>query len=642
MTASECSIVSPIVTLMLNATISTEVAYDNLVAKTIKIFRTCTVFDVNDALLFAGEYGEFLRRPELEDLPIALIAESGFSAFDLFTLSRHSFAAFKQFSFLHLFWKLNQFLVVASTQPSLRLLLQRIKDSTWSNSNGHHILIDRRTEARGCVNAYRFLWTAWEYDLVSTIFLCTDPLDGLAIYTYNPYSSKVPDGWENAGLFSGRRGHPWMLFKKKYRDGPKMCEGLWFDKTADLNGYEVRVNAIEFKPHLIVDPDKPGLDRFTGDNSEIVKIVFDKLNATLNVDLHNGTAYELGGVGSHGNMVGMLADVANGVVDMGMNVRSLHATWKIWHTYPHGEDGLCVITQRSGEIAEYIKILSFMSPPVIAANFVVFLIALLALAKYQGVQSAGLNIIRLVTYVSIRRMPQCFAYRIFFSNLFLLILIINALLQSHWASLVTVPVSRPNIRTAEDLKASNYRIYGSKYFTEYLYDPVLRSRFHGVDYDQECKQHVLRSRKSACLDDCHHVYLRSMEENLHPSRRIQQNVQVYATRENWPLFNRVSDLIRGTVEAGLVKMWRKTNTRKLFLKWKRKRLNDKRQFRTLKLKHITFSFSILAIGYSIAAAVFVAEIVIGRYRSCRQCWNSIRIRLGRRALTKHSQRRQKC
>ncbi|XP_076281873.1 uncharacterized protein LOC143209712 [Lasioglossum baleicum] len=612
------SIVSTTVTLMINATTDCKITYDHLMEKTMTIIQTCTFFSKHDALLLAGEYDEFLKKPTLKNLPVALIAESEFSAFDLFTLSRYSFAVFKQFHFLHLLWKLNQFLVVASTQPLLRLLLQRIKDSTWSNASGYYVLIDKKTEIYGCANAYRFLWAAWEYDLVSTIFLCIDPTDGLMIYTYNPYSSKAPVGWIKDGQFRGRAGHPWVLFRRKYRDGPRMCEGLWFDKTTDLNGYEVRLNAIEFKPHLSIDPDKQGLDRFTGDNSEIVKIVFDKLNVTLNVDVHNGTAYELGGVGSHGNIVGMLADVANGEVDMGMNVRSLHAMWKIGQTYPHGQDGLCVITQRSGQISEYIKILSFMSPEVIAGNVIVFLIALLVLAKHEGVQSASLNLIRMLTCVSMRRMPQRSAFRIFFSNVFLLFLIINALLQSHWASLLTVPVSRRNIRTAEDLKASNYKIYGSRFLSEYIYDPDIRSRFLGVDYYHECKEKVLRSRHSACLDDCLHLYVGLNEEVLHRSKRVQQSVQVYATRENWPLFNRVSDLIRGAVEAGLVKMWRKRNLRKIVLKWKRKRLNDKRQFRTLKVKHITFSFCILAIGHSCAAAVFVGEIIVARYRSWKE------------------------
>lgn len=56
-----------------------------------------------------------------------------------------------------------------------------------------------------------------------------------------------------------------------------------FDKTRDLNGYEIRLNAISFEPHLQIDQNKSGLQKFTGDNSEIVKLVLVKLNASLNV-----------------------------------------------------------------------------------------------------------------------------------------------------------------------------------------------------------------------------------------------------------------------------------------------------------------------------------------------------------------------
>ncbi|KZC04357.1 hypothetical protein WN55_02719, partial [Dufourea novaeangliae] len=513
---------------------------------------------------------------------------------ELFTLSRYSFTLFKRFSFVHLLWKLNHFVVIASSQPLLRLLLQGIKDSTWSNFNGVHVLIDRKTEERGCVNAYRYLRTAWEYDLLSTIFLCIDPVDGLVIYTYNPYSRNAPTVWGDVGNFKGRSGHPWVLLKRKHRDG-KMCNGLWFDKTTDLNGYEVRLNAIEFNPHVCIDPNKRGLDKFTGDNSEIVKIVFRKLNTTVNVDVRHGTPDDLGGIDSDGIMVGMLAEIGSGNVDMGMNVRSLHAMWKIEHTYPHDQDGFCVITQRSGEVSKLMKILSFMSPGVILGNVVVLLIALFVLTKYGGCLPAGLNIIRLVTCVSILRIPQHSPTRIVLSNVFLMVLIINASFQGHWASLLTIPVSRPNIRTVEDLKNSNYTIYGSRFITDYIYDPVLRSRFHEVAYYHECKQQVLATPYTACLDDCLHLYLGSREKTLHRSRRIQQTIQVYATRENWPMFNRVTDVIRTVVEAGLVNMWRKLNLRKVYMAWKRQRLNDKRKFRILRIRHITFSFCILGI-----------------------------------------------
>lgn len=133
-----------------------------------------------------------------------------------------------------------------------------------------------------------------------------------------------------------------------------------------------------------------------------------------------------------------------------IGLESLHR-----HTYPHGEDGLCVITQRSGEMSELVKLLLFMSLEVILGKMAVISIALLVLTKYQGFLPASLDIIRLITSVSMRRLPRHSAGRVFFSQVFLLFLIINALIQSHWASLLTVPVSRPNINTSEDLKVRN-------------------------------------------------------------------------------------------------------------------------------------------------------------------------------------------
>ncbi|XP_043253359.1 uncharacterized protein LOC122397925 [Colletes gigas] len=592
--------------LIVNATTSSEVTYKDVIDKTMTIVRSCAMFDPKDTLLLAGEYDEFLQRSILGDLPVALMAESRSTAFELFALARYSFRLFKEISFAHLLWKIKRFVVIASSQPLLRLLLQRIRDSTWSNHNGYHVLIDRKTEDRGCLNAHSFLATAWEYDLLSTVFLCIDPDEGLAIYAYNPYSDDAPGIWKQAGRFKGPRGHPWVLLKTKYHDDPRMCEGLTFDRTSNLNGYVVRLNAIPFEPHLDVHPDKPGLDMFAGDNSEIVKILFGKLNATVDVLVYNGTESDLGGVGPDGNMMGLLADVGTGKVDMGMNARSFHAMWKVAHTFPHGQDGLCVLTQNLGEISEVGKIVSFMSPSVILGKATVSLITLMVLAKHEGFLRAFLNVARLLTYVAMHRLPQQTAYRIFFSTVFLVFIIICPLLQSHWAALLTVPVPRPNIMTLEDLKESNYQIYGPIYHMEQIHDSVLRSRFHGVSNDQ-CKERVLGSRNVACLGDCLHLYV-GKSRNLHHSKRIQQNVQAYVTRENWALFNRVTEVISSIVEAGLVDMWRKLNTRKMYIAWQRKRQNHKKSFRILKMRHIAFGFHLLGYGYACATAAFLFEL----------------------------------
>ncbi|XP_017883988.1 uncharacterized protein LOC108627317 [Ceratina calcarata] len=608
-------------TLVINGTIGNRISYDNLIEETVSIVRSCTKFDSDDTLLLAGEYEDFFKQPSFDEVPVALISESKSALFELYTLSKYSFFVFEQFTFLHYLWRLNQFILIASSQPMLRLLLQNVNDSTWANSNGLHVLIDGQTEKRGCVNAFRFLWTAWEYDRINTIFPCIDPVEGLVLYTYNPYSNAAPAGWQEAGRFKGRGGHPWVLLKRKYNNSDR-CEDLLFDRTKDVNGYVIRMNAISFIPYLRINPSKTGADKFTGDNSEIAKIVVERLNASLQVLEHNGTIYDLGGIDSDGNVMGMMAEVATGVVDMGMNVRSLHAMWKVEHTYPHELDGLCVITRRAGQISELYKIVSFISPGALVVIIILMLIALSVLTLYTGFLSSCMNIIRLITSVSMIGLPVTNFGRILISNLFFLVFILNALFQSHWSSLLTIPVSLPNIRTAEDLKKSNCEIYGSVYNIHVLQDPEFRSRFHAETYDG-CKQRVLKSRYAACLDNCIHLYTRIQNEPLRRSGWIQQNVQVYVTRENWPLLHRAMEVIRKSVEAGLVTMWKKLNTRWMHAAWQRKKIARDKSFRILEIRHVLFSFYLLAVGHFFAATAFIAEIIFARqqrlgHRATRQ------------------------
>ncbi|KAK1131108.1 hypothetical protein K0M31_017404 [Melipona bicolor] len=622
-----------------NATMGNGVSYNELIDETMTIVRSCTrPHAAGDALLLAGEYEEFFQRSLVNDLPVALISQPKSTAFEGFTLGEYSYTR-----------KLGQFVVVASSVPLLQLLLQRTKNSGWGNLEGLHILIDRKTVERGCVNAREFLWTAWQYDRLSAIFLCVDPAEGIVLYTYNPYSSTAPAVWRNVGQFRGRGGHPWTLLRMKYQGGSRTCEGLTFDKAKDLNGYEVRTNAIALEPHLRIDPTKTGLQRFSGDNGEILKIVFEKLNASVRVRVYNGTVYDLGGIDSHGRMVGMMADLATGEVDMGMNARSLHNTWKIEHTYPHGDGGLCVITRRAGELSELVKILSFLSPSVHVVIGVLLTIALLVLTRHQGFLRSCVNIVHLMTFGSIYRLPGTSSSRIFFSSMFVLYVIFNALIQGHLASLLTIPVSLPNIRIADDLKTmilppfdeecrmtffrpplfavqrptiakeitkhsqrSDYQIYGSTFHERELQDPDLRSRFHADSY-HGCKQRALESERAACLDDCLHQYARIQNDGvLRRSRKIQRNLLVYVTRENWPLLASVTRIVHRTVEAGIAKLWKKASTGKMYRARKRRWTNRKRKFRNLEIRHVLFSFYMLAIGLFVATVTFAVEMIVGR------------------------------
>jgi len=83
------------------------------------------------------------------------------------------------------------------------------------------------------------------------------------------------------------------------------------------------------EPFIRVNLSAPYLKKFSGDNSEIIKVLLVKLKAFINVDLYNGTIYGLGGIGSNGTMEGLMAPISNGRIDIGMNTRTLFVLWKV-------------------------------------------------------------------------------------------------------------------------------------------------------------------------------------------------------------------------------------------------------------------------------------------------------------------------
>jgi len=108
----------------------------------------------------------------------------------------------------------------------------------------------------------------------------------------------------------------------------KMCKNLDFDKVTTLESYEIRLNAVEMEPFIRVNLSAPFLKKFSGDNSEIIKVLLAKLKAFINVDLYNGSIYGLGGIGPNGTMEGLMAPISDGRIDIGMNTRTLFVLWK--------------------------------------------------------------------------------------------------------------------------------------------------------------------------------------------------------------------------------------------------------------------------------------------------------------------------
>ncbi|XP_067204605.1 uncharacterized protein [Linepithema humile] len=589
----------------------------------VSILIWCRPLEPELTLLLGGDYNEFLRRALFANVPVALIGETGssrFNALEKYALTRYSFTLYQNFKFFNFLRKVHRFVLVASSQPILRSILQKTKDSPWANSDGFFILVDTQTEFRGCTNARSFLWTAWKYDLLSVIFMCVEP-DGIFYYTHNPYSNSTPPDWNEVERVKGRNGHPYIIMKRRFVHNRTICNNLDFDKTDNLKGYLIRLNAVEIEPFIKVNLSAPKLEKFLGDNSEIIKILLLKQRASLVIELYNATPYALGGIGPNGTFEDMMAPVSDGTVDIGMNTRFLFALWKVKYTYPHTKSGICVITQPVAAISEFTKLITFMSPEIIVGIIMICLLIYVLFVKNDGYVKAGLQVIRLMVCVGVLRPPEVNSTRIFLCMALILFLNISALFQSHLSSLLTLPIYVRDIDSVEGLKRAGYTIYGPANLKSFLGDPVLESRFVGVSYD-ECKEHVENSSTAACLGECYHMYYRIKGGRFTMSRTLREVTQSYVTREDWPLYNQVDHIIQLMSQAGLILKSQSESFLEI-TRNRKKRSSMKKGFKVMLLKQLAFSFYFLIFGYVCAIIVFILELVIARSATGSENWKKI-------------------
>lgn len=112
------------------------------------------------------------------------------------------------------------FVLSASSQPILHKQIRDLKNSRWWNAGGLFIIVDPGEAVyRSCNNAESFLWLAWQYGMLSSIFLCHDESETLSIYSYGPYNDIAPKSWLKVDQRLGRNNHPWILLKRRASQG---------------------------------------------------------------------------------------------------------------------------------------------------------------------------------------------------------------------------------------------------------------------------------------------------------------------------------------------------------------------------------------------------------------------------------------
>jgi len=86
-------------------------------------------------------------------------------------------------------------------------------------------------------------------------------------------------------------------------------------------------------PYVYIRPEGSGLDRYGGESSDILRIIFEKLNSTPQIHVrHNATAFDIGGIGPNGTFWGMLSALSDGNIDISLNPIPMFIFWKLRYT----------------------------------------------------------------------------------------------------------------------------------------------------------------------------------------------------------------------------------------------------------------------------------------------------------------------
>ena len=495
-------------------------------------------------------------------------------------------------------YKLQNFVVTASSIPRLEQTFQNLKILQWWNHMASFLIIDESSpHNQDCSNAFKVLSTAWKMNLLHAKLLCHHESTGPLIYSYNPYTKQAPFPWQLVKMYRIENNHPWTLLVRGYQDSQEICKNLDFDKTKDLGGYETRLSS--YSVSLDENWTDTNLESISSLNGIILHYLFHTLNSTVKIFVESPQS--------------IFNLTSSGFTDMSLDAWSLENHFNTSMSYPCESSGLVTMTRHRGhlsQIGKLLRVLDISSRYAVVTVFVVTFV-FFKLFLRQSVTSAILNIVRLMCNTAVRNLPNNVATRTYLSGLLIFLVTLQGIYQGLLASLLTKEVNLQNVDTLEDLNDLNYTIYGHKEFTKHLRDLNFSGRIVSLE-DFACEKYVLEEADAACTNMRSLLVEIATKYDLYLSSfRWMKSFLVYLIREDWPVEEKFNTVLSRLVEADIFhRVWFKKVDSTMRKVEYDERQKDKQKFEVMTMKELAFAFAILAIGLACSTVIFIVEILM--------------------------------
>ena len=472
----------------------------------------------------------------------------------------------------------------------------------------------------------------WIKDRILNVFIVTrhshliremnETTNSTKVWAYNPFELNTHNS----------RGH---IYQFEYGRG--LFNEHTDNRLRNVHGYPLHVSMFKQYPTAIpVNSVTNNSTRYEGMDGHMLYTTAAYFNFSLRLYPSYGTN-RYGTVLDNGSIIGSLADIVYGRMDISFNSRFImwYGTDDVDLSIPVTSDKLCVITPKSKRIPTWKNMLVCYKTEVWLSLLMVYILCATCfhfLHKYHlQNQSAGclpaLDMFQVFILSPVYHSPRILTQRLLFVSCLLFSLVIISTFQGLLVTNITSPSYGTDIHTLDELYESNLQILTESISTkELLKDAefVISRKITLYDGSQEeIIQKVLKSEAAMTERESSVRFLAIKYAS--PNGAVQMHMVeecpsyyylAYMVPKHSPYLRGFNSFFRKVLEPGLTQKWYWNS---IDIKTRLSYGKSQHQTKTPKLfslSDLQLAFYILATGLLLSALAFVAEVALGT-ATCR-------------------------
>lgn len=458
----------------------------------------------------------------------------------------------------------------------------------------------------------------WEKNVLNVVIICWTAQ--LQVMTYTPFG---------------------VQFLIELNPVEMRPEHLFYDKVRNMYGHPLRVGLFSEPMKAEIQYTDEGTDasvKIIGVDGFFTKLVIQKMNATLKLVQPMDQA-NLGELFPNGSSNGIFAYLQNQTIDVGFNARFFRHQqfrYKIETTATIGRDDLCIIVPRSGIASNLDNLFDSFEAPVwiliiIASPLYPFIFHYYVIQR-RPKESSALSRSFIETYMRFfgwnlnqpsRYIPIASSAKIFLFLWIVYSAVITTWYSSAITSFIMIKPQLPDIKTLNQLEASNLHILTIQRYVDTIYGylnnshehPGLLGRLHAIEHVDIFERIWNRDTMFAFAHKEHvnNFILRKGATWEHFAQMTECPVpflNIYALPFGSPYKGYINWILMRAKDSGLFTFWNDMKDHNDNIRThKRHHNSDGDSHEPIKVYHLQTAFYIWAAGCWTSFCIFCVEII---------------------------------